>query len=266
VIGRKSSGRGPRLTDERVRLLLAGQAPDEDASLAQLAWVVRSTRQLYLEPPRPALRERQEAMIVAAGRRLAVEAPAAGPPAATGSRPYRLGAALRAHPRRLAALAATALAVTGAWLVVEADRKGAPTVTDRPSPDRVSDASAAGAGSAQRNARAGQAEGRRRRAPDARAGSPAASTPNAQTPPAVDSELAAQPPAVGGVAPRPEIEGPLDTEPPAKQQGYGGPNSQPTPLKKPLDTEPPIAIPPDGHATPDSQGADEPTGEPTPTP
>jgi hypothetical protein len=280
------------LSDEQTALLLAGRSREDDRLQSELAAFVRSTRQLYLEPVSPSVAERQEAAVVAAGRRLATEGPAGRPrgESATRSALRTLGRTLRPRPRRVAALAASILALAGAWIALDADGEPAPTLSDRQSPDRVP----ADAGRAERRPPSGEAgEGRpRKQAHEPRRGTTAGSppvpapdpepalpapvpaVPVEQDPgalaevPAPDRPLAGDPeserPAVGGPEQRVELEGPVDTEPPA--QGYGGPDRQPTPLKGPLDTEPRSAAPSTGGAAPEAPTGGKPTGEPDPTP
>jgi hypothetical protein len=251
VRGRAHSGRTPKLTDDRVSLLLDGRVPDGNASLAPLAAFVRSTRRLYVASPRPAVGERHEAMIAEAARQL----PAAGRAPMLRSKPWRLGASLRSHPRRAVALAAAgvALGLAGAWAVTDTGRESAPTISDRsgtaPVPERVT--------SAELPSPRPRAERTRPSAPDPPAGSPRASAPRAAPPvPAPQHETAPplepQPDALA-VRPQPELEPPGESElvPPGESEsppyrGYGGPDSRPTPLKGQLDTEPPVSGPLEG--------------------
>jgi hypothetical protein len=269
-MSRKASARrGARLTDRQVSLLLAGRTPREDASLAELAALVRSTRGHYLEAPRPAVGERHEAMIAAAASGLAVQGREAEARAAAPHRANRLGGARPARPRLVALLAASALAAALAWVLAEANGGGGARRAERagtqPAPERVAAAPPdgagsqrqAGAGSQRRQAGARQAGGGLPRSVDAPSGAARPATPSPQPDSAVEpvpeapssTRPAPAPPAVGGAGPRAELEGPLDSEPPA-DLGYGGPHPNPTPFKEPLDTEPLIAPPSESEPAP----------------
>jgi hypothetical protein len=220
-----------KLTDDRVRLLLAGHAPDDEPSLSQLAGLVRSARRHYEQPPSAAVAERHEAMIAAAARALPAEpAPSLRP------RPRRLRAALRSRPRRAVAFAAAVLALglAGAWAATEAGRQAAPTTSGRgvaaPVPERVV--------SPDPPPRRGEGERERPRAPDkSPAPAPAAPPPPVeQSPPAEP-----QPEALAG-RPAPAVDEPIGPEA-LPHGGYGGSDPTPTPLEGPLDTEPQIPAP-----------------------
>lgn len=249
--GRADSGRAPKLTDDRVSLLLDGQVPDDGASMAPLAAFVRSTRRLYVASPRPAVGERHEAMIAEAARQL----PAGGGAAIPRSRPRRLGAILQSHPRPAVALAAAgvALALAAAWAVSDTGRQPAPAISDRPGtapvPERVT--------SVELPSPRPRAERTRPDAPDTRAGTPPAAVPHAvPAAPASQHETAPplepQPEALA-VRPQPELEPPIESEivppgdpEPPPHRGYGGPDSTSPPLKAPLDSEPPVPAPVEG--------------------
>jgi hypothetical protein len=245
VTGRAPSGRAAKLTDDRVRLLLAGKPPDDDPTLSQLAALVRSTRRLYVEPPRPGVRERHEAMIAAAARGL----PAAGPALAHRSR--RFGALPSSHPRRAVALTAAALALglAGAWAVTDTDRQAAPRISDRSSPAPVPERVGSPAPPTPRR----QAERGQRHAPEKRPAAPPAPAPPASQPAPAPQQETAPPvepePEALAERPRPEVEMPVDPAPPP-HRGYGGPDSTSAPLQGPLDTEPPITAPPEGAPAP----------------
>jgi hypothetical protein len=243
----------PRLTDEQVELVVARERPVEDATLRELAAFVDATRELCLEPEPPAFAERQMAMIVAASQSVQGADARARPP-----REHRLGLPPRARHWG-AALAAfvLALVVAGVLLLAGSGDQHAKRVTDRAgpaqSPDRAvplkptfrpppptqprrDDTPRAGSRSRERPsalppsapapATPHSAE------PDTHAGLP----PNAPTAP---SEPPVERAPVGGP------ERPTDPDPqPRPYRGYGGPDSEPTPLKGPLDTEQPIPISP----------------------
>jgi hypothetical protein len=226
------------LTDDRVRLLLDGHAPDDEPSLSQLAAFVRSARRHYVHPPSAGVAERHEAMIAAAARALPAEpAPSLRP------RPRRMGAALRSHPRRAIAIAAAALALgmAGAWAVTDGGRQAAPTTSDRgaaaPVPERVV--------SPDRSSPPDEGEREHPRAPDKPHASPPAPTRVAPPPP-VEQSLPVEPqPEALAERPPPEVEGPIDPKAPP-HRGYGGPDSTPVPLEGPLDSEPKIPAPLEG--------------------
>ena len=227
------------LTDDEATLLLAGQAPREDD--ADVATFLRATRELYLRDPRTAVGERHEAMIAAAARSQS------GADVASVKRS-------RLRPRRVAALAAPALAfaLAGAFFVFDgAEREPTPTVSDRPSPDRTRE----------------RTDLPERRPAEPEPGRRSRPAPERQTPstPSVAPVTPSAEPATPGLRateePAPHAQLPAEAKPPPKQ-GYGGPDQKPEPLKGPLDTEPPIDSSPDGSAPPDGEPAIEPDPEP----
>jgi hypothetical protein len=189
--------------------------------LPELAPLVQATRDAYLQPPPPAVRERHVAMIVAESRRVAAAGAVTAP-----ARGFRLGW------RRFGLAVALAAAVVVVLLVGDADNRPAPRVSDPPSPAPLSDR----AGSPQERLGTGEPE----RAPDTRsAPAPSLPEPNAAPEP-------------GALAERPQPQPEADPAPPPRRS-YGGPEASPAPLKGPLDTEPPIPTAPEsGGPAPDA--------------
>jgi hypothetical protein len=237
------------LTDDQVSLLLDGHSPDDEPSLSELATFVRSTRWHYVQPPRPGVAERHEAMIAAAARGLPAAGPVAGPTPARRFRLQRLGAVLGSHPRRAVAIAAAGLALglVGAWAVTDTDRQASPTSSDRPATAPVPERVFSPEPTSQRR----EGEPGRPSAPDERSVPAPAPEPEPVAPPLpVEQSPPVEPqPEALAERPPPEAETPIEPEAPP-HRGYGGPGSTPTPLEGPLDTEPPIPAPPEGTPAP----------------
>jgi hypothetical protein len=254
----------PRLTDEQVELVVARERRVEDVSLRELAAFVDATRELCLEPAPPALAERQMAMIVAASQSAQVADAHAQQP-----REHRLGLPPRArHWGAALAAFALALVVAGVLLLAGSDDQHAKRVSDRAGPAQIPDR----AGPTQVPDRAVPLKPTFRLPPPTqprrddtpRAGSrsrerPAALPPSAPAP-ATPPSAEQAPGAHAGLQPNAPVapseppverapvggpERPADPDPqPRPYRGYGGPDSEPTPLKGPLDTEQPIPISP----------------------
>jgi hypothetical protein len=245
--------RATRLTDEQVELVVAGERPVQDATLQELAAFVDAARELYLEPAPPALAERQMAMIAAASRSVPAADAHARPP-----REHRLRPPPRArHWGAALAAVALALAVAGVFLLGGSSDQPANSVSDRAGPAQVPDRAVPLKPTFRPppptqprrddTPRAGSLSRERPSAPP-----PAATAP--EPPPSAEPGIHAGLPPDAPVAPSEprverapgaETESPADPDPqPNPYRGYGGPDSEQTPLKGPLDTEQPIPISP----------------------
>jgi hypothetical protein len=250
-----------RLTEERVELVVSGERPVQDATLRELASFVDAARDLYTEPVPAPLAERQTAMIVAASRSAQVADAHARPP-----REHRLGLPpLVRHGGAALAAVALALVVAGVLLLAGSGDQPAERVSDGAGPAQIPDRT----GPAQVPDRAVRLAptfrpppARQPRRDDTpRAGSqsrdgppvappatapepPPSAEPNAHAGLPPDAPVApSEPPAER--APAADPHGPADPDPqPNPYRGYGGPDSEPTPLKGPLDTEQPIPVSP----------------------
>jgi hypothetical protein len=256
-----------RLTEEQVELVLVEERPVEDPTLRDLAALVDAARELYLEPAPPELARRQMATLVAESRPPA-PFPGGEPPRDNGLRRPR-GASARGrrlgfrHPRIVplrpagaVALAAVALALAVAGVLVLAGSGDQPThrVSDRAEPGQVPDRAVPLKPPFRRPAQTQPHRDdtpRARSEPRERPSVPPRSAPVA--PPPVEPEaplpVEPEPPAQAEqpVDPAPPVdrERPVDPQhDPAPDRSYGGPDSEPAPLKGPLDTERPIPLSP----------------------